>query len=104
MSYINQTADEVLDSLTGHDEASIAQHFGKNVGAMIGVDGVTLGRALVFVVKRREGMNDDDARNAAMDMTFKVVTGEFFAEETDEQGKDEPASEELPESSPDSAS
>jgi hypothetical protein len=61
-----------------------------------------LGRALVFVLKRRDGTADDDARNAALEMALKDVMG-YFAEESEEAGKDEPSSTPLPETSPDGA-
>jgi hypothetical protein len=99
MSQTDQTTDEVLDSLTGHEEMAIAQHFGRTVGEMIPEPGMYR-RALIFVVKRHEGLNEDEARNAALDMRLKDVL-EFFPQESaeadpeaervvEESGKDEP--------------
>lgn len=73
-----QTSDEILDSLTGHEETWIADQFGRSIGELIPQPGMYR-RALIFVVKRREGVNEDDARNAAMDLRLKDVL-EFFAE------------------------
>lgn len=100
MSETNLTAEEVLESLTGHDEMAITQHFGRTVSQFAeGNDQSGVARALVFVLKRREdGVSDDDARNAALDMTLKQVMG-YFAEESEvdsEAGKGE----EQPEPSP----
>lgn len=99
MAQVSQSADEVFDSLTGHDEMAVAQHFGRTVHELTG-DPHMLGRALVFVTKRRlDGVNDDDARNAALNMPFKELNEEYFpmASEVDEEaGKGEPDSEPLP--------
>lgn len=97
MSQTDQTTEQILDSLTGHDEMGIAGQFGRTIGDLIPEPGMYR-RALIFVVKRREGLNEDDARNAALDMRMKDVL-EFFApdaiesEDDDESGKDEPVSE-----------
>lgn len=102
MTKLNQTAGEVFDSLTGHDEMAITQHFGRTVGDLTD-DSSMWGRALVFVAKRREGANDDDARAAALDMRLKDVTT-YFAEESEESGKDKPPAELPPGTSLSSAS
>lgn len=96
-----QTTDEILDSLTGHEEMWIAEQFGRSVGELIPQPGMYR-RALIFVVKRREGVNEDDARNAAMDMRLKDVL-EFFpevgSEAEQESGKDVELDEPKPEPS-----
>jgi hypothetical protein len=102
MSQVQQTAEEVLESLTGFDEMAIKQHFGSTVSDLAG-DQTMLGRGLVFVLKRRDGLNDDDARNAALGMPLKDITS-YFADESEESGKDEPSSELSPETSQPSAS
>jgi hypothetical protein len=92
------SAEEVFDSLTGFDEIAISQHFGRTVSELGEKDQSMFGRALVFVLKRRDGASDDEARNAALGLTMKEFTA-FFAEPSeDEAGKDE-APEEQPESS-----
>lgn len=105
MSQVKQTAEEVRDSVTGHDEMAIAQHFGRTFMDLMENDPLTWGRSLVFVTKRREGLNDDDARNFALDMPFKVINEEYFAEPTAdsdeeteevESGKGEPQDAEQP--------
>lgn len=107
MSQTKQTTDEVLDSLTGHEEMWIAGQFGRTIGELIPEPGMYR-RALIFVLKRREDVNEDDARNAALDMKLKDVL-EFFptvnADDEDEEavkvveeaGKDEPQPELRPE-------
>lgn len=100
MAQVTQTADDVMDSLTGHDEEEIAQQFGVTLSELIAsVDGQKLGRALVFITKRRAGLNDDEARNFAMGLTFKALNHEYFAdvsEADEESGKDELVDVELP--------
>lgn len=103
-----QTPLEVADSVTGFDEMSITQHFGKPLAELQFTDGSMWGRALMFVLKRRDGLNDDDARNAVLNMTIKEVFESFATDSEDdsdgESGKDEPDDSEQPESSPSSVS
>jgi hypothetical protein len=88
MSAVEQTAEETFDSLTGFDEIAIAQRFGRSVGDLATSDPSMFGRALVFVIKRRDGANDEEAWNAAMGLSMKGFT-EFFAEPSEEEaGKD----------------
>ena len=99
MSQTDQTTDEVLDSLTGHDEMEIATQFGRTIGELIPEPGMYR-RALIYVLKRRDGAVDDDARNAVLDMAMKDVL-DYFAlegsEDAKESGKDEPEPEPQPE-------
>lgn len=91
MSQIDQTAEQVFDSVTGFDEIAISTHFGRTVQELAEKDASMFGRALVFVVKRREGLADDEARNAALGLTFGEFQA-FFAEPSEEEaGKDEPS-------------
>lgn len=89
MSQIDQTAEQVFDSVTGFDEIAISQHFGRTVQELAEKDASMFGRSLIFVVKRREGATDDEARNAALGLTFGEFQT-FFAEATEEEaGKGE---------------
>lgn len=95
MSQIDQTAEELMESLCGYDFIAIAHNFGDTIANLAEKDPAMMLLALVFIAKRRQGATDDDARNAAMAMPFKEVTA-FFAETTEEEsGKDE-----SPETSP----
>jgi hypothetical protein len=70
------TASEFLDSLTGFDELAIAKAFGKPIEDMGG--GVSMGgRALVFVVKRRDGMKDAAAYEYAMNLPGSKIDDHF---------------------------
>jgi hypothetical protein len=94
----DQTAEQVFDSITGFDEIAIAQHFGRTVQELAEKDASMFARALVFVVKRRDGATDDEARNLALGQTMKEYNA-FFAEPSEEEaGKDEEP-EPLPEAS-----
>lgn len=94
MSRIDLTAEGVFDSLTGFDEIAIAQQFGRTVVDLAESDKTMFGRALAFIVKRRDGASDTDAKDAAFQMTLKDLNENFFAEATeDESGKDEPPEE-----------
>lgn len=89
MSQIKQTAEEVFDSVTGFDEIAIANHFGATVQELAEKDASMFARALIFVVKRRDGLDDNEARNAALGLSMKEFR-EFFAEASDEEaGKGE---------------
>lgn len=90
MAATEKTAEEVLDSLTGFDEMAIKQHFGSPISDLAS-DQSMLARALVFVLRRRDGNSDDDARNQVLGMSLKEVLG-YFSEESAESGKDEPVS------------
>lgn len=103
MSKIDQTYGEVSDSLTGFDEIAITQRFGRPVTDLFNDDFSMWMRALVFVLKRRDGLNDEEAWNAALGMALGAVS-EYFADASAESGKDETETEPQPESSPPSAS
>lgn len=98
MAETELTLEEVSDSLTGFDEIAITQQFGRTVTDLAQHDPSMFGRAMVFVVKRRDGATDDDARNAAMAMTMKDYAVFFSDASEDESGKGVP-SEEQPASS-----
>lgn len=89
MSQIDQTAEQVFDSVTGFDEIAIAQKFGLTVMELAEKDGSMFVRSMIFIAKRRDGATDDEAWQAAMGMSTKDYTT-FFAEPTEEEaGKDE---------------
>lgn len=94
MSQTNLTADEVIDSLTESDEDAIVHHFGDTWTNLALNNPAKLARAMAFVVKRREGLTDDEARQVARSLTTKGYS-EFFAEEPQDAGKDEPLVSEL---------
>ena len=99
MSEVEITAEEMFESLNGFDELAVAKWFD---ASPLELGGTTLGRSLVFIAKRREGMTDVDAHAAAMNLTIRDLNG-FFADEDGESGKDEPQSEPLPDDSQSSA-
>jgi hypothetical protein len=92
---IDQTAEQVFDSVTGFDELAIAQHFGRTISELAEKDPSMFSRSLVLVAKRHDGATDDEARNAALGMTFGELQAFFAEESVEEVGKDE-----LPEPSP----
>ena len=106
MSQTDQTPGEITDSLTGHEEGWIADQFGKSIGQLAGEyiahnDVGPYYRALIFILKRREGVVDDDARNAVLDMTLTDAISYFPSEKesdaeataVEESGKGEPVTE-----------
>lgn len=95
------THGEVIDSMTGHEEWAVSRQFGIIISELT-LDPSMVRRACVFVMKKREGMNEDEARNFALDMTVREAIT-FFAEESEESGKDESGSESSPDESLDGA-
>lgn len=85
---IDQTSEQVFDSVTGFDEIAIAQHFGRTIMELAENDATMFARALVFVVVRREGEPDDAARTAALSISFKELNGYFAEESVEAAGKD----------------
>lgn len=94
MSKSDQTAGDVFDSLTGHEERWIADQFGETINDL--AENATMwARALIFIDLRRADVNDDDARNQALGLKLKDVTTYFAepSEDDEESGKAEPAAE-----------
>lgn len=90
MATATQTLDDLADSLTGFDEIAIKQAFKQTV-AQLADDPGQLIRALIFVHRRREGDNDVTAWNAAQAMPARDAL-DYFPDEDEDSGKDEPPS------------
>lgn len=94
----DQSAGEVFDSLTGLDEVEISGQFGRTISDLTD-DPSMWGRALIFIVLRRQNVTDTDAYTKAMGMTMKETTTFFAVEhfaDDEESGKDEPQAEPQP--------
>ncbi len=76
-------ADDVVRSLNGFEDIAIEKMFGLPLMKM---DEMRAPRALVFVLKKREGLNDVQAHTAAMEMTFGELTDLFETEDEDVVG------------------
>lgn len=97
------------DTLTGYEEEGIVKAFGYAWSADELETSSTL-RAFVFVLKKREGMNHADAKDAVMQMTARAVQdviadydpGEEVMpdEPVTEAGKDFSPLEDMPRSEP----
>lgn len=87
----DMTAEEFFESLTGFDEIAVARAFGEKPIRLSDTDAMAFARCLVFVARRREGMSDADAKNAALSATVREVN-EFFAED-EEPNPEEPVTE-----------
>lgn len=84
------TAEEMMESLTGFDEIAISKSWGHEVLELAEHAPTTFTRSLVFVLMRRAGMSDPEAKQAVMEMTLKDVQG-HFAEPEEEVMADEPS-------------
>lgn len=81
--------DEMLESLTGFEEIGIEEAFGADITALMLTNVTKAQRALVFVVKKREGLKATDARKAVLEMRLGDVQA-FFADDEPEVNEDEP--------------
>ncbi len=75
------TVSGVAESMTGFDEIAIEQLFRSPVEKM---SGTLQMRAMVFILRRREGMSDVDAFKAVMNLPFGDVDAQFRDEDEDE--------------------
>lgn len=96
MSTSELTLNEAMESINGFDEIAIEKHMGYDIytsddkgSGVYREKPVLMIRCLVFVFQRRTGLNDADARKAAMEMTVKDVH-DYFAEDPDEVDPDDP--------------
>jgi len=89
------TFTEVLDSLTGYDEQAIEQRFGADINTLLNTNATKAGRALVYVLFKRE--NDAADIQNPDGKAYKKVMGIPMAEITDHFGDDVP---EVDENSP----
>ena len=83
------TTEDVMDSLTGFDEIAIEKNFGKEILVLAEHHQTKFMRALVFVLKRREGLDDVSARTAALELSL-ADTKETFADPEPEIDEDDP--------------
>ena len=74
-------ADEVVRSLNGFEDIAIEKAFGV---ALLKMDEMRASRALLFILKRRDGANDFDAYKGAMEVTFGDLMDTFETDDDDE--------------------
>lgn len=86
------TVEEMMESLTGYEEIAIAKAFGSDILALAEKSPTQVGRALVFVVKTREGLDHNKAKHAALSLTLREVD-DSFADDEDEVMEEEPVTE-----------
>lgn len=77
------TATEVMLSLTGYDEIAIEQAFGDDISRIASTSVGKFGRALAFVLARRGGMKDSDAKKHILGLT-RAEVDDLFADDADE--------------------
>lgn len=74
------THEEFFESLNGFDEIAIQKAFGAKPIDLSETDKSALLRSLVFVAKKRDGLDDKAAKQYAMEATFGELNS-FFAED-----------------------
>lgn len=89
MSTEQVSAEEMAESLTGFEEIAIERAFGAEVYDLPPVK--TL-RALVFVLLKRQGLRDPEAKEQVLAMPLKEVNG-HFCEPEEETVPDQPETE-----------
>lgn len=89
------TASEMVQSLNGFEELAIEKHMGIDPYADGERKPMAVMRAMVFVLRKREGATDQEARQAAMEMPMGVLKDIFEdePEELDPENPETPAGE-----------
>lgn len=82
------TFEEMADSLTGYEEIAIEQQFGTDLQGLA-EKGTTLMRSFVFVLLKREGKKDPEAKAEVMNMSLRQIRG-YFEDEVEEVMPDQP--------------
>ena len=84
----DQTGQQIYDSLTGFEELAINRAFKAPVEQL---EKTMLGRALVFILNKRDGMKDSEAKEAALALTISTLNNEIFKADDDPEsdGEDE---------------
>lgn len=82
------SVSEVLDSVTGHDEIAVDNAFQIDLYTGNKAKPMKLPRALVFVLKRREGLDDHAAKEFALGLTVKDLDA-YFEKDADELDPEE---------------
>lgn len=83
--------DEFIESLTGYEEIAVKGAFGAKPAELGKGDKAALIRSLYFVLKRREGLKDIEAKDAALSATIGEVGRSF--PDNDEPVPDDPITE-----------
>lgn len=74
---------DLVGSLTGYEEDEIEKQFGDPIGPLLGKSLARAGRALIFIVERRDGKNPAEARDAAMALRLVDVNDRFLDDDED---------------------
>lgn len=88
------TMTEAAQSLTGFEEQAIVKAFGRTIETLATESLAAMGRALVFVLEKRDGgKSDKDAKQVAMEMSRSALNDYFPDAPDDEIDPDEPETE-----------
>lgn len=77
------TPTGTFTTLNGFDEIAISKAFGQDIAVLQRTVPLTYHRALVFALKRREGLKDPDAKKAALELTIRELDDFFDADAPD---------------------
>lgn len=83
---------EFMESLTGFDEIAMEKHLGVDVYTEGEAKPMRMMRALAFVVHRRAGLTDVQAKEAALSMPVAAVNA-MFADNSEDVDPSDPDSE-----------
>lgn len=81
-----KSAGEIFQSLNGFDEIAVEKAFGE-ITSLKNKPMMFL-RAMLFIERRREGMKDAEAKQAAMIASVRELTDYFRPEDDFEAGED----------------
>jgi hypothetical protein len=84
MTTIDQTAQQVYDSANGFDDIAVKKAFGASLLSLKD-DAMTFGRALAFIVAKRDGLNDMQAKQTVLGLSNAALSDYFAVGESDEE-------------------
>lgn len=82
------SVDELIESMNGFEEMAIDKAFGAEIYDLLATKPIRGLRACLFLVKKREGLNDVQAHQAAMATSLKNLNEQFEYVEEDEDIED----------------
>lgn len=75
------TAEEMVESLNGYDARLIRKHFDAEWTTLAEQSPINFNYALIFIQKKREGMDDLAALDSSLSMPLSEVKDYFLVEE-----------------------
>lgn len=81
--------NELIESINGYEEIAVEKAFGDEPMTLLQLKPIRGLRACLFIVKKREGLNDLKAHQFAMATNLKNLNEMFEYEEEDDDAEEE---------------